>query len=74
MIISNILDYIRVSLKLFPPLQIYRQPLNQPNLIYIVSSIFKTGFKDLDFLILSEGAIGKILKTLIFVDNKNNVV
>lgn len=46
----------------------YRQLLDQPNLIYIGSPIYKTGFQDLDFLILSRGAIGKILKTMIFMD------
>ena len=67
-IIPNILEYIRVTLKLFPPLRIYRQPLNRPNLTYIVSPIRKTGFKDLNFLIPSRSAVGKIPKTMIFVD------
>lgn len=64
----NILEYIRISLKLSPPSRIYRQPLDRPNLTYIVSRIYKTGFKDFDFLIPSRGAVGEIPKTMIFVD------
>ena len=67
-VILNILEYIRVLLKLFPPSRIYRQPLDRPNLTYIVSSICKPRFKNLDFLVPSEGAIGNIPKTMIFVD------
>ena len=73
-IIPNILEYIRVSLKLFPLMQIYKQPLDQPNLIYIISLIHKTGFKDLDFFLLNGSAIGKILKTMIFVDKIDNAI
>lgn len=71
---SNILEYIQISLKLYPPLQIYRQPLNWPNLTYIVSPIRKAGFKDLDFLIQSGGAVGKIPKKMIFVDKIDDVI
>ncbi len=73
-IILNILKYSRILLKLFPSLQIYRQPLDYPNLTYIVNLINKARFKYLDFLILSGGAIGKILKTIIFLDKTNNVI
>ena len=73
-ITPNILEYIRVSLKLSPPLQIYRQPFNYPNLTYIVSPIRKTGFQDLDFLLPSWGAIGKILKTIIFMDKIDDTI
>lgn len=68
-VILNILEYIRISLKLSPPSRIYRQPLDWPNLTYIVSPIRKPGFKDLDFLVPSGGAIGNIPKTMIFVDS-----
>ncbi len=67
-IILNILKYIKVSLKLFLPLQIYKQPLDQPNLTYIISPIRKPGYENLVFLIPSGRAIGKIPKTMIFVD------
>lgn len=56
------------------PLQIYRQLLNYPNLMYIVSLIHKTRFKDLDFLILSEGTIDKILKTIIFMNKITHTI
>ncbi len=70
----NILKYIRVSLKLSLPLRIYRQPLNCPNLTYIVSPIRKAGFKNLDFLIPSGGAVSEIPKTMIFVDKMNEAI
>ncbi|WP_375449374.1 hypothetical protein, partial [uncultured Nostoc sp.] len=66
-ITPNILDYIRVSLKLPAPLRIYRQPLDRPNLSYIVSPIRKSGFQDLAFLIPTLGSIADIPKTMIFV-------
>ncbi len=74
MVTPNILEYIRVLLKLFPPLRIYKQSLDWPNLTYIVSPIRKVGFKDLDLLIPSRGAVGKILKTMIFVDKIDNTI
>ena len=70
----NILEYIRISLKFSPPSQIYKQPLDCLNLMYIVCPIRKTGFKDLDFFIPNGGIIGKILKTMIFVDKINNAI
>lgn len=73
-ITPNILEYIRVSLKLSPPSRIYRQPLDRPNLTYIVSPIRQAGFKDLDFLIPSGGAVGEIPKTMIFVDKIDDAV
>ena len=66
-IIPNVLKYIRISLKLPPPSCIYRQPLNQPNLTYMVLSIKKPGFGDLAFAIPSNGAVRDIPKTMIFV-------
>lgn len=74
MVTSNILEYIRVLLKLFPPLRIYRQPFNCLNLMYIVSLIRKASFKNLDFFIPNRGAIGKIPKTMIFIDKIDNAI
>lgn len=73
-VIPNILEYIRVLSKFFLPLQISKQPLDCPNLTYIISIIRKTGFKDLDFLILSGDAVGKISKTMIFVDKIDDAI
>ena len=73
MVTPNILKYIWISLKFSPLLRIYRQLFNRPNLTYILNEIHKTGFKDLDFLILSESIIGKIQKTTIFVDKIDNI-
>ncbi len=73
-ITPNILEYIRFSLKISLLLQIYRQPLDCPNLTYIVSPIRKTGFKDLDFLILSGATISEILKIMIFVDKIDDAI
>ena len=73
-VIPNILKYIQVSLKFFPLSRIYKHLLNWPNLTYIVSLIYKTGFKDLDFLIPSGGVVGKIQKIMIFVDKIDAVI
>lgn len=73
-ITSNILEYIWVLLKFSLLLQISRQPINRPNLTYIIGSIYKTGFKDLDFFLPNKGAISKILKIMIFVDKINNAI
>ncbi len=70
----NILKYIRVLLKLSPPLRIYRQPLDRPNLAYIMSPIRKPGYEDLAFLVPSRGAIGEIPKIMIFVDLIDNAI
>ncbi len=70
----NILEYIRVSLKLSLPSRIYRQILDHSNLTYIVSLIRKTRFKDLDFFILSRGTVSEIPKTIIFVDKIDNAI
>lgn len=73
MVTPNILDYIKVLLKFFLLLEIYRQRLDYPNITYIVSPIRKIGFKNLDFLISSEAAIGKIPNIMIFV-NKIDII
>ncbi len=56
-ITPNILDYIRVSLKLPPPSRINRLPLDRPNLKYMVCPIRKPGFRDLAFLVPKDGPV-----------------
>ena len=73
-ITPNVLDYIRISLKLPAPSCIYRQPLDRPNLMYMVTSIKKPGFGDLAFTIPSGGAVGDIPNTMIFVDSIDEAV
>ena len=73
-ITPNILKYVRILLKLSPPLQIYRQPLDYPNLTYIISPICKNRFRDVNFFIPCESAIGKLSKRMIFVDKIDNVI
>ncbi len=58
----NILKYIRVSLKLSPSSRIYRQPLDQPNLTYIVSPIPKPDMKTLLFLYLVGESLARFQK------------
>lgn len=70
----NILKYIWVSPNFIPRLRIYRQLLNCPNLTYIVSSIRKDGFKDLDFFIPDEGTISEIPLIKIFVDKIDDTI
>lgn len=59
-VMPNVLEYMRVSLKLPAPSRIYRQPLDRPNLTYIVAPIRKAGFEDLAFVIPSAGAVSDI--------------
>ena len=73
-LIPNILEYIRVSLKFSQLLQIYKQLCDHPNLTYIVSLIRQAGFKAFEFFIPSGRAVGKIPKTIIFVDKIDNAV
>lgn len=73
-ITPNVLEYIYISLKLFPLLCIYKRSLNQSNLIYIVLLIKKPGFEDLAFAIPSSGAVRNIPKTMIFVNLIDNAV
>lgn len=54
------------SLHLHTPTQIYKTPLDRPNILQVVGQITKPGFEDLRFLIPSDGPIPK---TMIFVDN-----
>ena len=73
-ITPNVLEYIRVSLKLPSPLRIYRQPLDRPNLTYMVTPIRNPGFEDLAFVIPRGGAVADIPKTMIFVDSIDKAV
>lgn len=70
----NILKNVRVSLKLSPSSQIYKQPSDRLNLMDIMSLIRKNGFKDLDFFILDGDTIGKIAKTIILMDKIDNII
>lgn len=73
-IIPNILDYIRIFLKLLPLSRIYRLPLDRPNLKYMVYPIQKLGFWNLVFLILKDGLVGLILKIMIFVNKIEDTI
>lgn len=73
-IILNILEYIRILLKLSLLIRIYRQPFDWLNLAYIVSLFQKPRYENLVFLVPSRGAIGEIPKTIIFVDLINNAI
>ena len=70
----NILDYVRVFLKLPLPSRIYRLPLDRPNLKYMVCPIRKSGFRDLAFLVLKDGPISGIPKTMVFVDKIEDAI
>lgn len=73
-ITPNIHDYIQILLKLSSPAYIYRQPLDKPNLKYMVALIWKVGFKDLVFVIPSTSTISDISKTMIFVDSIDETI
>lgn len=66
----NTLEYVRKTLNLKIPIRLYRRLLNCPNIIYAVTPITSSGFKDLNFLVSPKiSGIGNIEKTMIFVDN-----
>ena len=73
-ITPNILDYVRISLKLSPPSRIYRLPLDRPNLKYMVCPIQKSGFRDLAFLVPKDGPISGIPKMIVFVDKIKDAI
>ena len=73
-ITPNILDYIRVFLKLPLPSQIYKLPLDQSNLKYIIYLIQKPGFWDLAFLISKDSPVGLIPKTIVFVNKIEDAI
>ena len=73
-ITPNILDYIRVSLKLPPPSRIYRLPLDRLNLKYMVYLIQKLGFQELAFFVPKDGPVGLILKIMVFVNKIEDAI
>ncbi len=73
-ITPDILDYIRVSLKLLPPSWMYRLPFDWPNLRYMVYTIRKLDFWDLAFLIPKHDPISEIPKTIIFIDKIKDTI
>lgn len=65
----TLFEYMQILLKFPPPARIYRQPLNRPNLTYVVAPIRKARFENLAFIIPSAGTISDISKTMIFIDS-----
>lgn len=70
-IIPNVLGYIGELLHLWAPIRLYKQPLNCPNIIQIVTPTIKPGFCELNFLVPKTGLI---LKTMVFVNKIDNIV
>lgn len=73
MIIPTILEYICKSLKVRFSAQLYSELLNKLNIMYIVGEINKPKYEVLAFLIFNNSRIGAILKTIIFLDNIEDV-
>lgn len=73
-VILKILEYIRVLLKLFLPLQIYKQLFDKLNLTDVMSLIRKPGYEYHAFLVPGGRTISKISKTIIFIDFIDNVI
>ena len=66
----NILEYVRKTQNLKTLICLYQRSLDRPNIIYIVTPIISSDFKDLNFLILPKiGSISNIDKTMIFVNS-----
>ncbi len=67
----NVLGYIGELLHLQAPTHFYKQPLNRPNIIQMVTLITKPSFCELDFLVPKTSLI---LKTIVFVNKIDNIV
>lgn len=72
-IIPTVLEYICKLLKPKPPTRLYQELLNMPNIRYIVGKITKPKHEDLIFLVPDSDRISVISKTIIFVDNIEDI-
>lgn len=74
--ILNTLKYIQKTLNLKILIYLYQRLLDCPNIIYIITLIISSSFKDLNFLILIKiSDISNIKKTIIFIDNiEKNII
>ena len=70
-ITRNVLEYIRVTLRLRSLVHLYKKTLDRPNITYMVYEITKPGFGELDMLIPKGGGVADVLKTMIFVNSIN---
>ncbi len=70
-ITPNVLEYIGESLYLYAPTLLYKQLLDRPNIIQIVTHILKQGFADLNYLIPK---VGIISKTMVFMEKIADVM
>ena len=73
-VMSNIFKYIQILLKLLILSHIYKEPLNKPNLIYIMALIRKTNFKNLIFVISSTRIIYNMPKIMICINSINEII
>lgn len=73
MITSIVLEYIYIGLKLRPPTQLYQELLDKLNFTYMVEEITKPKYKNLAFFISNSSGTSTIPKTMIFVDNIEDV-
>lgn len=68
----NVLGYIGELFYLHSLTCLHKQPFDHPNITYIVNSITKLGFQNLDFLIFKAGLI---LKIIVFVNKiEENII
>ena len=67
-ITPNVLEYIRKSLHLQSPVQLYKRTLDRPNITFMIKEIKQRGFKKLEVLVPQVEGISDIPKTMIFVD------
>lgn len=68
-ITRNVLEYVRQSLSLRAPVFLYKRSLDRPNITYMVRKIEQKAYSDLKILVPTDGGVGDIPKTMLFVDN-----
>lgn len=73
MITSILLEYINKSLKFRTVIRLYQELLDRPRITYTVGEITKPKHKNLAFLVPDNRRAGVIPKTMIFVNNIEDV-
>lgn len=72
-IILIVPEYICKLLKLRALTQLYQELLNKSNIIYMIEEIIKLKYETLALLIFDSDRVDTILKTMVFVDDIENI-
>lgn len=72
-ITPTVLEYICKSLELRPPTWLYQELLDRLNIIYMIGKIIKPKYEDFTIFVSNSSKVGTIEKTMIFIDNIEDV-